>query len=200
MAMRYVMAILLFTTSVRADCTAPIFPPQTKSLEFLQTTTSDIGELEAKLSWTKRRAHRDRIEWTETFVKESGTASSTAVFACSEEGITPVAAGTTFTGVQYGYRLEPGHSWTWSWAGTGISSSYVYRVVKVEQVTVPAGTFDAVRVDYSAKTTSETRGELPEIKGTIWIAPGIGLVKQVEDDPALGLVADHTHLELIARK
>ena len=63
---------------------------------------------------------------------------------------------------------------------------------------MPAGTFDAVRVDYTAKVLSETRGELGPIRGTLWIVEGIGLVKQFEDDPAAtAFVPETTTLELL---
>jgi hypothetical protein len=106
--------------------------------------------------------------------------------------------GTKFTGVQYGNDLAPGGGWTWTWAGTGISASYDYRVAGREKVIVPAGTFDAVRVDYEAKVLSETRGELGPIRGTLWIVEGVGLVKQYEDDPgATSLLPETTILELL---
>ena len=65
---------------------------------------------------------------------------------------------------------------------------------------MPAGTFDAARVDYTATAHSETRGDLGELHGSLWIAAGIGLVKQFDDDPALGIIPDQTTLELTARK
>jgi uncharacterized protein DUF3108 len=201
-AMRYIWVVLAFTASLYADCTASVFPPQTKSLEFLQTTTSALGEVEHKLTWTDREVRGDRVQWTETFASsDSEGRTSTAHYRCSQEGITPTSEGSTkFTGVQYGNALDPGSEWTWTWAGTGISAAYTYRVTKIETVTVPAGTFDAARVEYTATAKSETRGELPQITGTLWIAEGLGLVKQIEDDPALGLIADQTSLELIARQ
>ena len=100
-------------------------------------------------------------------------------FRCSAAGITPIAAGTKFTGVQYGTDLTPGAKWSWTWAATGISAKYQYRVVGKESVTVPAGTFEAVRVDYTAVVTSETRGVRPTLHGTLWIVSGVGLVKQL---------------------
>jgi hypothetical protein len=199
--MRYFMLFLGITCSVHADCTASIFPPQTKSLRYLQKTTTNLFESEAELSWSERETRGDRIQWTQTFTVEGREPRrSTSTFRCSSEGITPVAEGTKFTGVQYGNALTPDAAWKWSWKATGIAADYEYRVVGREEVTVPAGEFDAVRVDYTAKALSETRGELPELGGTLWIAEGIGLVKQIEDDPALGLMQEKTTLELIARR
>ena len=176
-------------------CQTSIFPPATKSLRFQQTEDDN----KAELTWTHRRAESDRIEWDQTFAREGGsTKRSVETFRCSAKGITPVAEGTTFTGVQYGNDLTPGATWNWSWAGTGISAKYVYRVVGPEKVTVPAGTFDAIRVDYTAETLSETRGKLPTVRGSLWIAKDIGLVKQFDDDPQ-AVFGGKTTLELLSR-
>ncbi|HEX7831550.1 MAG TPA: hypothetical protein VF787_17980 [Thermoanaerobaculia bacterium] len=196
------MVLLLLTASLHADCTVSVFPSQTKSLEFRQTTTSELGESVHTLTWSNREIHGERVQWTEVFAAEGrDDRTSTAHYRCSKDGITPELEGDTkFTGVQYGNDLKPGSEWTWTWAGTGISAAYTYRVTKTEKVTVPAGTFDAARVEYTAIAKSETRGELPQITGTLWMAEGVGLVKQVEDDPALGLIPDQTTLELITRQ
>ncbi len=50
---------------------------------------------------------------------------------------------------------------------------HVYEVVGVEQVVVPAGTFQAVRVDQSVR--DEVRPS--DIRWTAWYAPGIGVVQ-----------------------
>lgn len=199
--MRNALLALLLATPLYADCTASVFPPETKSLQFVQKNISDLGETTSRLTWTNRRSKGDRIRWTATFAVDGRERPpETSEFRCTANGITPVDGGTEFTGAQYGNELTPGTTWKWAWAATGISASYDYRVVRIEEVTVPAGTFHAARVDYTAKAQSATRGTLPEIHGTLWIVEGVGLVKQDEDDPALGLIPERTTLELIARE
>lgn len=64
-----------------------------------------------------RRAEKDRIEWDQTFAREGGaTDRSVEAFRCSPRGITPIAEGTIFTGVQYGNDLKSGATWNWTWA------------------------------------------------------------------------------------
>jgi len=196
--MRFFLLSLLLTPALYADCTASVFPVQTASLRFIEKSHNELGDQQADLTWSNRRIEGNRVQWTQTYTVEGREPQrSTSEYRCTEDGITPVDEGTTFTGAQYGNRLERGATWKWTWAGTGISASYDYRVVGNEEVTVPAGTFDAVRVDYTAKTLSETRGELPLVHGSLWIVKNVGLVKQFEDDPALGLVPQKTTLELI---
>lgn len=186
------IAALLFA------CQTSIFPPQTTSLRFVQTT----NDARAEMTWSGLRVDGERLQWEQTFAPDGGDAThSVSAFRCSAAGITPVAGGATFTGVQYGSDLRPGAKWNWTWAGTGISAKYQYRVAGKESVTVPAGTFEAARVDYTAVVTSETRGVRPALHGTLWIVKDVGLVKQFEDDPgAIELVPTRTTLELIAAR
>jgi hypothetical protein len=184
-----IIAALLFA------CQASVFPPATKSLRFLQTE----DDKKAEMTWSDRRVDGDRMQWEQTFAREGGSTNrSVETFRCSAKGITPIAEGTTFTGVQYGTDLTPGATWNWTWAGTGISAKYVYRVVGREKVTVPAGTFDAIRVDYTAEVLSQTRGKLPIVRGSLWIANDVGLVKQFDDDPE-AVFGGKTTLELLSR-
>jgi hypothetical protein len=193
------VALLLALPAAAAPCEGSIFPEKTRSLRFRQTTKSGLGEGTAELTFRDRKVRGTVVRWTQTFAVEGQAArDGVSEFRCSKEGITPMSDGTKFTGVQYGNDLAPGGGWKWNWAGTGISASYDYRVAGRERVTVPAGTFDAVRVNYTAKVLSETRGELGPIRGTLWIVEGVGLVKQYEDDPgATSLVPETTTLELL---
>jgi hypothetical protein len=192
--------VMVSPVASAAACKVSIFPEKTQSLRFLQTTRSALGEAAAELTFRDRTVRGTTMRWKQTFTVEGRAArDEVSEFRCSKEGITPMAEGTDFTGVQYGNDLAPDGGWTWTWAATGISASYDYRVAGKEKVTVPAGTFDAVRVNYTAKVLSETRGELGPIRGTLWIVEGVGLVKQYEDDPAATSVLPQTiTLELLA--
>jgi hypothetical protein len=191
--------VLALPVAAAPACKVSIFPDETRSLRYRQTTKSDLGDTTAELTFHGRTVRGTIVRWTQTFTVEGLPArESVSAFRCSKEGITPMGEGTRFTGVQYGNDLAPGGGWKWTWAGTGISASYDYRVAAKEKVTVPVGTFDAVRVDYTAKVLSQTRGELGPIRGTLWIVEGVGLVKQYEDDPgATALLPETTTLELL---
>jgi hypothetical protein len=196
--MRFALLSLVLTSALYADCTAPVFPAPATSLRFIEKRHSIAGDTQSEMTWSNRRIQGNRIQWTQSYtVEEQEPRLETSHYRCTEDGITPVDEGTTFTGAQYGKHLESGATWKWTWAGEGISASYDYRVIGREKVIVPAGTFDAVRVDYTAKVLSQTRGELPLIHGSQWIAERVGLVKQTEDDPALGLTPEQSTLELI---
>src|SRR5436190_582995 len=54
------------------------------------------------------------------------------------------------------------------------------------------------RVDYTAEVTSQTRGKLPIVRGSLWIAKDVGLVKQFDDDPQ-EVFGGKTTLELLSR-
>jgi len=157
---------------------------------------------EAEMTFSDRKVRGNRIEWKQTFVRDGGSTSrSVSTFRCSPEGITPADEGAKFTGVQYANDLTPGTIWKWSWEATGISAAYDYKVIGKEKVTVPAGTFSTTRIDYEAMVNSETRGELGPVRGSLWIADGVGLVKQFEDDPgAIGLLQSQTTLVLLSRE
>jgi hypothetical protein len=199
--MRSVLLSLVLTSALYADCTASVFPSQTASMRFVEKSHTAFGDTQSELTWSDRRIQGNRIQWTQTYtVEDQEPRRGTSQFRCTDDGITPVDEGTDFTGAQYGNRLERDATWKWTWAGKGISGSYDYRVIGNEQVTVPAGTFDAVRVDYTAKILSQTRGELPLIHGSLWIAKGVGLIKQFEDDPSMSLVPQKTTLELVEVK
>lgn len=198
-AMVLTAGLLLAPAAAAAPCKVSVFPDETQSLRYRQTRTSDFGEATAELTFRDRKVRGTVMRWTQVFAPEGRPVREEASeFRCSKEGITPMSGGAKFTGVQYGNDLAPGGGWKWTWAGTGISASYDYRVAGREKVTVPAGEFDAVRVDYTAKVLSETRGELGPVRGTLWIVEGVGLVKQYEDDPAaISLLPETTTLELL---
>lgn len=197
-----VLFAFLFAGSLHADCTTPIFPSSTKTLRYLQTVKTGLFDGEADMTFSDRKVRGEVIRWKQTFARHGGsTSESVSEFRCSPAGITPIGEGATFTGVQYGNDLKPGTTWKWTWAATGISAAYDYTVVGKESVTVPAGTYSATRVDYKAMVKSETRGDLGPVRGSLWIAEGVGLVKQVEDDPgAIALMETRTTLELLSRQ
>jgi hypothetical protein len=71
-----------------------------------------------------------------------------------------------------GAPIEPPRSLV---APTTLTITRRHAVVRREEVTVPAGTWDAWRVDYEERHSFAQRGE--EGPGTLWVAPGVGLVR-----------------------
>jgi len=87
------------------------------------------------------------------------------------------------TGVSIPADVQPGDSWSSdeeiTASGFGVDETFTihadYHAIGMETITVPAGTFDALRVDFTMTNTSET---LPvSIEGTSWFAAGVGQVK-----------------------
>jgi hypothetical protein len=87
------------------------------------------------------------------------------------------------SGVSLPTNVQPGDNWTATEeihvAGYGVDETFSLsaevHAVGMELVTVPAGTFDALRIDYVISNTSQT---LPvTIESSSWFAEGVGQVK-----------------------
>jgi hypothetical protein len=217
-AFRSALLALLFTaTAASADCKTPWFPTSDDAvLRYRQQVWAFAeGEEDVKLGemeTVQERfvASRDALKFRQTLKREGRAPDvSTTTYRCTDKGLLPVAetsqySKTTFEGVQYGSDLTEGKKWGFTWKSVGdgwtLSADWKYRVVGPETVEVPAGTFDTIRIDYVGLSVSSQRGELPPTEGSVWIAEGIGLIKQEDVDPALGLLPQRTTLELIAPK
>lgn len=86
------------------------------------------------------------------------------------------------------FPLEKDKSWSGSvsWSGSGVTTQHdlKLRVAGWERVTVPAGTFDSIRVDvrgYIHTTTGSGFGQ-GTIKDTMWYAPAIRQIVKHEID------------------
>ena len=113
--------------------------------------------------------------------------------------------GQTEAGGEGGYRLDPGDQLVAFplWAGKRWASQYVSRaagradlpLVSVyhcdgtERVTVPAGSFDCLRVWRRVRVAAE--GDFPERVALLWYAPEAGTVVRRLDD---GLVTELVEL------
>lgn len=88
------------------------------------------------------------------------------------------------SGVTVPAELKPGDTWTQTVSGTIQSKSapgavtilYQFKAVGEETVTVPAGTFQGMRVDGDATATLPDGASLP-YKVADWYAQGVGLVQ-----------------------
>ncbi|RMG12391.1 MAG: hypothetical protein D6731_13795 [Planctomycetota bacterium] len=66
----------------------------------------------------------------------------------------------------------------WSWAGKSGPSSGTqrFRIVRSERIEVPAGSFETLVVESEFTGEDDSRG-----KTTRWLAPGVGIVKEVSE-------------------
>lgn len=117
--------------------------------------------------------------------------TSESEWICSEEGVSLKYAEypetkITSTGAVVPATMEVGGSWShgFSMDAPGVSQTVktVNRVTKREMVEVPAGTFEAFRIDYEIETLAE--GQEPStIRGTQWFVTSVGIVKSVSVIP-----------------
>ena len=98
-------------------------------------------------------------------------------------------ATNSYSGVSIPKQIQPGDSWASSESLTATSSqgSFDFNVnidfhaMGVESVTVPAGTFNAMRVDLVMVFSGQVSGQDFETTYNIsdWVAEGVGLVRSV---------------------
>jgi hypothetical protein len=104
------------------------------------------------------------------------------------------------TGVSLPRSLSPGDTWSQttdlhmtseSLNGTGHWSG-TFKAVGMEPVSVPAGSFNALRIDGTLKSESDPYPDLNlNVTESGWYAPGVGLVKS--DGHIFGKTADYTY-------
>jgi hypothetical protein len=103
----------------------------------------------------------------------------------------PSHANTRFPGFfmyasYFPLPLEPGQQFSWGWpwqsAGKGSMKRYVAKVLRWEQVQVPAGTYRAAVIDVTLSYMDAARQARAQTKETLWYAPdATQLVKVVRE-------------------
>jgi len=97
--------------------------------------------------------------------------------------------------------IKPGDTWEWkgklSGGGSPVTGSGQFALAGPEKVKTPAGEFDAYRLDQTLKLNAG--GGLQVVKSTQWLAPKVGLVKQVTDDGAQRTSAELTKYAVLDR-
>ncbi len=73
-------------------------------------------------------------------------------------------------------EVEVGQKWTWEGKAGPDNGKQSSEVLRREQVETPAGTFDAFVVQTDYQGEDDSRGRL-----TRWVAPGVGVVKEVSE-------------------
>lgn len=143
-------------------------------------------------------------------------------WTCSSEGVVSYDFGTFnfaqvegLEGIQFEVtdasgsflppgELAPGATWEnsyiiqMSFSGGGqsftssSSTSQVFTAVGLETVTVPAGTFEAMRVESVGSITSETMGQsfTSDISTTYWFAEGVGMVRTASTTMDVGSIME----------
>jgi hypothetical protein len=140
---------------------------------------------------------------SDAFLVETSAAGTSVVttWTCTEDGIlwlqsnggmfsavTQDATWTTdsYSGVTIPKDIQPGDTWTSSQQLTatdanGSSSSFTinidYQAIGIESVTVPAGTFNAMRIDFVM--TFSGSGDTDVFEFSNWFVENVGLVKTV---------------------
>ena len=114
------------------------------------------------------------------------------------------------SGITYPKNIQPGDSWTYALSYNGSMSingepaeangdtQSNYTAIGIESVTVPAGTFDAMKIE-----TTNTINIISTFQGTTvpitftgttttWLAPGVGWVKSVSSSEFGGITSSET--------
>jgi len=146
----------------------------------LQTETSDISYV---ITW---KCSPEGLYWLES------TGGMFAAVFQTDAGTATVETNS-YSGVSMPANVQVGDSWTTDEEitvnGFGVNETFTihteYQAVGMETVTVPAGTFSALRVDITISNSSQT---LPvTIEGSSWFVEGIGQVKNVANNPSFDL-------------
>jgi hypothetical protein len=107
-----------------------------------------------------------------------GGGRTEGTFEASDKGIFLVAVGgKDLPDPRPDLRLpaKAGDTWTWSEEKPMFApAKHTWTVGKWEEVEVPAGKFQALRVESKLESP-----RVPALTGTYWYAPGIGVVKSV---------------------
>ncbi|MFZ1042577.1 MAG: hypothetical protein WCA79_20805 [Anaerolineales bacterium] len=91
------------------------------------------------------------------------------------------------TGVTLPTHINAGDSWTQdaqlaftsTQVSVNITLTYNFKAIGLESVTVPAGTFNAmkIQIDVTSQATTATRTNNIAVDGFEWFVPGVGTVK-----------------------
>jgi hypothetical protein len=178
----------------------------------LAAQEAEFIPLKAGASWSYRTSTGQtlevRVRGTSAVGSQACTLLETAVgpqvtqehVAVTREGFTAFKVENAFGSLEYPTPIlrarlpfKAGDAWTVRLQEGAQVNEYQYRTEGSEQVTVPAGTFEAWKVSGSL------RGPPGPAVMTIWYGKGIGLVKQVYDVNGQAMTAELTASSLIAK-
>jgi hypothetical protein len=213
------------TNSVQGACANPLYPVINGATWTYSGTGGSAGAYSYVDTITGVRS--DGFTLTSVFDTDRTYPQE---WACKTEGLVPLqlpgatAAVTTqqfsaqfetsnVQGVLLPATVSPGDQWTFSLTLKGTAeisgataqatgdASYDFKAIGMESVTIPAGAFDAMKIDgvLTLSLTATVAG-LPipikiAINTTSWYAPSVGLVKTVSTGDVIGTPINDT-LEL----
>lgn len=186
------VAIVALASAARGAslCSLPHHPVAVGDVAEYRTTTR-ILDAAGDVFRTTSTVHKETVDsvsndgYVTTTVKLGTSATSARI--CTREGIRPelppnqrIALVTT--GVSIPSRLHVGDEWTLTHEPASDAAAAkittTHRAAGEEDVTVPAGTFRAIRVDH--EITISTPGKDPAVtRGSKWFAIDAGLVRSV---------------------
>lgn len=178
------------------NCSHPYFPVVDGA-----TWTYESG-LQGEAPETYVVTHREVTESSFEFVQVYEEGDFNITWQCTEAGLVQTQYATanvadegftfnfetlTAEGITFPEEFVPGASWTTTYEAVGdisgtetqydfdITVDYTY--VQDEEITVPAGTFTAARVEQTITIASSALGTETAVPATNWYVEGIGLVR-----------------------
>jgi hypothetical protein len=184
-------------------CDHPYFPlKEGRQVTFASSAEGNQAPKAMSMTVTKMGAGRATIESVNPAEKDKPP--FTLEIACSSEGVefdlSKMSGGRTGikmdvlkrTGFDFpaASRFKPAESWETDQTvqvatakqTLTVETKAVHKVIGTERVTVPAGSFDAVKIQVEADTATTGSGmQIPpmHISQTYWVAKGVGIVKFV---------------------
>jgi len=180
------LVIFVLPLAVVSLAAAPLPKARDKAAPFLMTTEGDkkvsechadgsVHELIEVVSKVEKKGDTLRV----TISRQSdGRSSDDVTFEASAEGVFLVAvAGKERAARRPDLRLpaKEGDTWSWEEEEPGVApAKHTKTVAKWEEVEVPAGKFQALRIEARLDSPGS-----PTRTGTYWFAPGMGVIKSV---------------------
>ena len=182
---------------VRLDCAHPLVPSAVGALRryrILGGSPTEPGELSISLEHLRADGAELVSMWRIVVHAEGREPAGTRIETRCEPGVasedpwSALVPALTSLSVEGRWRwpvvLEPGTTFggtarlrVQSDPQTWLTIERRHRVEQRETTAVPAGTFDAWRVDVSEETRDAEGAET--VRGTLWVAEGVGLVRSV---------------------
>jgi len=205
----------LTTASPGSSCAFDFFPTDEN------TTWEFNGSNPFQGSYKRKDVITDSNEDGYTVTSELPGKTLTLEYGCTPAGIVlldptkmfPIATGSGasgtatmktlgHSGISLPVKLKPGLNWQqtvdWQMSGSGSSIHGMftmnYNAMSIDSVTVPFGTFDAVRVDTQIQIQMDGK-DAGTCDVSTWFAKGIGIIKQDYTCPNLD-AALRNHIEL----
>jgi hypothetical protein len=177
------LAIFVLPLAVVSLAAAPLPKARDKAAPFVMTKEGDtkVSEIRADGSVSEVIEVVSKVEKKGDTVRVTvsrqlkGRAQAEATFEASPKGVFLVAAaGKDLADPRPYLRLPAKEGDTWTWSEEAPPAKHTWTAAKWEDVEVPAGKFQALRVEARLDSPGA-----PTRTGTYWFAPGMGVIKSV---------------------